>query len=193
MTRQNGLALLGVAALLAASVASAASSSPPPPRPAPRPISQLIAELRTKPYARTFLASARYAAEVFGAESSEGNAEDTIQARGCGPLTPAELKAASALLAEYPHDLAPSLRAYTLGQQGKIKMAVTLYTELIGRLHAEVAKACPGETPSLSDSRAGRAKLFLQCIQRLAPTRKVTKQQKELLDLEHCARSNSAR
>jgi hypothetical protein len=198
------VAVLGVAvALLSRSV-----SAEPPPAMESRELKKVVEALKKKPALKTELASVRFAGEVLatksvqapmgssletlGAWSDNGvllGAEQAIASRQCGALTAAELKAASALLKEYGDALPPTLRAYTLGQEGKKAEAAELFASFIDQ---QVPVACPNEHPMYSYRRTSRVSFALKCLEVLAPTRDTSAQQKAFQRTQECAKNNHA-
>lgn len=195
--------------LVAAALLARASRAEPPPPMEPRELGKIITALRARPALRPQLASARFAAEVFavktlevpvgspletlGPWSDDGAmfaAEAGIGALGCGPLEPARRATASALLEEYGDALPALLRAYTLGQEGKASASAELFSGFIAQ---QLPKGpCPGEHPMYSFRRVGRLGLALQCLQRVAPGRDVSKEKATLRRAEQCAANNHA-
>lgn len=198
-------AVLGLAvALLSRSV-----FAEPPPAMEPRELSTIIAALKTKPALKTELASARFYGEVLGQRSLQApigselvtmgpwgdngallGSEQEIGSHQCAALTPTELTAASALLKEYGEALPPTLRAFTLGQQGKKSEAAALYVAFIDQQLP--AGGCPSEHPMYSHRRTGRIGLALQCLKVFAPSRDVSAQERKLKRAQDCAANNHA-
>ena len=169
-----------------------------------REVSPLLAALRKKPELKARLAALRFYVEVGGgtslrvpegsaaeeADGALGAAEQSLNAAQCREITPAQLKAASALLAEYGEVLPVTLRAWTLGHQGKKAQAADLLAAVIDQQLP--AGKCPSEHPTNSYARLARSALVLACLQSFAPKRDVKKQQAVLERSEACARDNSA-
>ncbi len=189
----GALAVLVVSGLL---VSSAVLAGPPVSQPA-RAMRDVIAELERQPQARAQLAAARFDAEVFGATTVEGSSSTVtamlrIHQRGCDALSPAELKAASALLSEFGDALPVPLRAYTLGQQGKGAAASSLLAAHVEALTVEVTKGCPAEHPAAGGARLWMVEVALQCMRVFTPQRDLTAQQKLRDAAQRCAASNHA-
>jgi len=196
--------LFGALVVLGLSIALLARAEPPPAMER-RELSKIIAALKTK----AALASVRFYAEVLGAKelqapvgstldtlgpwSDDGallGAEQLIDRAACGPLAPAQLKVASALLTEYGDVLSPSLRAYTLGQQGKTAEASDGFAAFIDAQTPGVG--CPGEHPMYSYRRVARIGFALRCVKAFPPARDVSKLEKALKRAEQCAKNNTA-
>ncbi len=182
-------------------------SAEPPPAMESREVKKIIAALKKKPALKGQLASVRFDAEVFGATELQApvgssletlgpwgedgalfGAERSIAGLACGPLETDKLKAASAILKEYGESLPLTLRAYTLGQEGKKAEAADLFASFIDQQLP--AGTCPGEHRMYSGRRIGRISFALQCLQVLMPERDVSKQQKTLQRAEDCAKNN---
>ena len=130
--------------------------------------------------------------ETLGPWSDNGallGAEQSIASRGCGALSADELKAASALLKEYGEALPQTLRAYTLGQEGKKAEAADQFASFIDQ---QLPGACQGEHPMYSYRRTSRISFALQCLKAFAPTRDVSAQEKTLQRAQDCAKNNHA-
>ncbi len=200
--------LFGALVVLGLSIALLARAEPPPAMER-RELSKIIAALKTKPGAKAALASVRFYAEVLGAKelqapvgstldtlgpwSDDGallGAEQLIDRAACGPLAPAELKVASALLTEYGDVLSPTLRAYTLGQQGKTAEASDGFAAFIDA--QTPGGGCPGEHPMYSYRRVARIGFALRCVKAFSPARDVSKLEKALKRAEQCAKNNTA-
>jgi len=199
-------ALFGAGVVLCLAVAMLARAEPPPAM-ENREISKIIAALKEKPTMKVELASVRFYAEVFGGtqlEAPMGSSLTTLGAWGdngglmaadasisnsnCGPLEPAQLVAASALLKEYGETLPLTLRAYTLGQQGKKAEAAELFATV-----GEFPEGpCPGEHPMYSGRRVGRIGYALMCVEAFAPKRDTSKLKKALQRATQCLRTNTA-
>lgn len=165
----------------------------------------MIEALQKAPGSKTALASARWYAEVLGGQSvsvylggsveqaalgAVGPAEAAISARDCAPLAPAELKAASAILSEFGEQLPLTLRAYTLGSQGKTDQAAELFASWVeGQLPPG---PCPGEHPATSGRRLGQMAFGLRCVEKFSPKREVTRLKKLINRAQECARTNTA-
>ena len=175
-----------------------------PPSMEERKASAILAALRKKPELKPTLAALRFYVEVGGGEALQvpvgsepegadgalGAAEQSLNAAACREVTPAALKAASALLSEYGEVLPVTLRAWTLGHQGKKAQAADLLAGVIDR---ELPPGkCPSEHPTNSYSRVSRISRVLECLQSFAPKRDVKKQKAVLEHAEACARDNSA-
>ncbi|MDP2275963.1 MAG: hypothetical protein Q8K32_34790 [Archangium sp.] len=198
-------AVLGLAvALLARSV----SAEPPPPT-EPREISKIVEALEKKPGSKSELASVRFYAEVFAQKSMQApigspletlgpwgdngallGSENQIAARACGALTAKELEAASAILKAYGESVPLTLRAFTLGHQGKKTEAAALFRSFIDK--EKTVAACPSEHPMYSHRRTSRLSFALQCLKVFAPGKDVSAQQKVLERAESCAMNNHA-
>jgi hypothetical protein len=200
------LVVLGLSVLL---LARSVSAEPPPPMEG-RDVQKIIEGLKKKPALKTEIASVRFAAEVLGQKSLQVpmgstpetlgpwgdngallDAERSIGGRECGALSAAELKAASAILAEYGEAVPVTLRAYTLGQQGKKPEAADLFVSFIDQQMPD-APSCPGEHPMYSHRRTGRISFALKCLNVLAPARDVSVQKKRLQQAVDCAKNNHA-
>ena len=174
----------------------------------PRELKQIVEALKKKPALKTELASVRFAGEVFGTKSldvplgaaleslgawSDNGAllvaEQAIASRGCGALNAGELKAASAILKEYGDAVPQTLRAFTLGQQGKKAEAADQFASFIDQ---QLPGACQSEHPMYSYRRASRVSFALQCLKAFAPTRDVSAQEKTLQRAQDCAKNNQA-
>ena len=198
-------AVLGLAvALLARSV-----SAGPPPAMEPREISKIVEALKKKPAAKSELAAVRFYGEVFAQKSMQApigrpmetlgpwgdngallGSENQIANRSCGALTAKELESASAILKEYGEAVPLTLRAFTLGQQGKKSEAAALFTSFIDK--EKTAAECPSEHPMYSYRRSSRLSFALQCLKIFAPGKDVSAQQKTLERAESCATNNHA-
>ena len=175
-----------------------------PPQMEERKVSTILTALAKKPELKATLAALRFHVEVGGgtslrvpvgsqpeeADGALGAAEASLTAAECRETTPAELKAASALLAEYGEVLPVTLRAWTLGHQGKKAQAADLLAGVIDQQLA--AGKCPSEHPNNSYARVARISRVLECLQSFAPKRDVKKQKGVLEHAEACARNNSA-
>jgi hypothetical protein len=200
--------LLAALAVLVLSVALLARTSEagPPPASETRELKPVIEALQKSNGLKGALATARWYAEVLGGQTVSvyagsgpeqvafgaiGPAEAAISARECGPLTPVELKAASAILAEFGDALPLTLRAYTLGQQpGKTDKAAELFAAYV---EAQMPSGpCPGEHPSTSGRRLGQMGFGLRCVQKFAPKRDVSRLLKLIERAQECARTNTA-
>ena len=198
---------LGAAVVVILSVLLVARSSgaEPPPPSETKELKPAIEALKNKPSARAALASARWYVEVLGGETVSvyvgGTpetvafgaivpAESEIAGRDCGPLTPKELKAASAILAEFGEQLPLTLRAYTLGSQGKKDEGAQLFASWVeGQMPLG---ACPGEHPSTSARRIAQMSFGLRCVEKFSPRRDVTKLKLLIKRAEECANTNHA-
>ena len=198
------VAVLGLAvALMSRSV----FAGPPPPMES-RELKQIVEALKKKPALKTELASVRFAGEVLGTKtlqvpigskldtlgpwSDNGallGAEQSIASRSCGALNADELKAASALLKEYGVALPQTLRAYTLGQEGKKAEAADQFASFIDQ---QSPGACESEHPMYSYRRTSRISFALQCLKAFAPTRDVSAQEKTLQRAKDCVKNNNA-
>ena len=203
--------LLVAAAVLGLAIAALASSSVfagPPPESGPRDVKLIIEALKKKPAMKGELASVRFLSEVLGETTLDvpvGSSPETlgpwsdnvallrsellIGVKACGPLTPAELKAAGAILAEAQETMPITLRAYTLGQQGKKKEAADLFATFVDQ---SFTGQCAREHPMNSYRRTTRMKFALKCLKAFAPERDVSAQQKQLEAAELCAQNNHA-
>ena len=198
--------VLGLSGLL---LARSVSAEPPPPMEG-REVAKIIEGLKKKPALKTELASVRFFAEALGQKSLQvpmgspletlgpwgdngalREAERSIGARECGALSAAEMKAASAILAEYGDALPVTLRAYTLGQQGKKPEAAELFATFIDQQMPD-GPSCPSEHPMYSYRRTARISFALNCLTVLAPARDVSKQQKRLQRAQDCSKNNHA-
>jgi hypothetical protein len=185
-------------------VARSSGAEAPPPSET-KPLKPAIEALKNKPSARAALASARWYVEVLGGESvsvyvggtpetiaygAVGPAEAEIANRDCGPLTPKELKAASAILAEFGEQLPLTLRAYTLGSQGKTDEGAQLFASWVeGQMPLG---PCPGEHPLTSGRRIRQMSFGLRCVEKFAPKRDVSKLKLLIKRAEECANTNHA-
>ena len=193
---------------LAVALLSRGVSAEPPPAMEKRDLKKIADALKSKPAMKSELASVRFAAEVLGEQSLEApigsslevlgpwgdngallQAERSIAARECGALKPAELKAASAILREFGAAVPTTLRAFTLGQEGKKSEAAELFASFIDQ---QQPAACQGEHPMYSYRRTARISFALQCLKVMAPAREVSSQEKKLKRAEECAKNNNA-
>jgi hypothetical protein len=198
------VAVLGLAvALLSRSV-----WAEPPPAMEPRDLKKIAEALKKKPALKAQLASVRFAGEVLGIKTLEVpvgssletlgpwsdnrallNAEAALDSRQCGALTAAELKAASAILTDSAEALPVTLRAYTLGQQGKSAEAADLFATFIEQ---QLPGGCPGEHPMYSERRTSRISFALKCLKVYAPKRDTAPQEKALERAKDCTSRNTA-
>lgn len=202
------LVAAAVLGLAVAALASRSVSAEPPPASGPRDIAIIVEALKKKPTLKGELASVRFISEVLGEKTLDvpvGSSPETLGpwgdneallrsemflgVRSCGALTPAELKAASAILADAKDAMPLTLRAYTLGQQGKKKEAADLFVSFIDQ---SFSGTCQGEHPMYSYRRTTRMKFALRCLEVLAPERNVSAQKKKLDAAEVCAKNNHA-
>lgn len=194
-------AVLGLS--LAVLVSRAVFAEPPPPT-APRELTTILEALKKKPAMKAELASVRFISEVLGEKTLEvpvGSSPETLGPWGdneallrseqlvgsCNALSPEQLKAAAAILADAKEAMPVTLRAYTLGQQGKKKEAAELFASFIDQ---QLPGPCPGEHPMYSYRRTTRMKFALQCLKVFAPERKVSAQEKKLERAEACSQNN---
>lgn len=190
------LGAVAVVVLAVLLLARTVSAGPPMVRP-PRPMSEVIAEARKRPAAKAQWAGARFCLEVFGITSLEGNAspeamvEQQLDQRSCGALTPAELKAATALLTEFGNELPPTMRAHTLAQQGKGEEAADVLAGFIDQLTSPIAKACPAEHPDTSGARMRRVGTALRCMKVYAPKRDLSPQLQRAGEARMCVKTNN--
>lgn len=200
---------LVAAAVLGLAVAALASRfvfAEPPPQSGPRDVKLIIEALKKKPAMKGELASVRFISEVLGETTLDvpvGSSPETlgpwgdneallrsellIGVKACGPLMPAELKAAGSILADAKAAMPITLRAYTLGQQGKKKEAADLFATFVDQ---SFSGQCASEHPMYSYRRTTRMKFALKCLQAFAPERDLSAQQKKLEAAETCARNN---
>ena len=178
----------------------------PPPQTETRDIKKVLEALgkvkeRTRDYA-----ALRFYAEVFGGDSVSapvGSPMDTVGTWGdealllpegslgsCEGVGEEGKKAAARLVKEYGDTLAPQLRAYTLGLEGKNKAAADLFALSVEAMAP--GKSCPGEHPMYSGRRVGRMTRLLGCIQRLDPKRDVSKLKKLVDQAQQCLENNHA-
>ncbi len=184
-------------------------SAEPPPAMEPREISKIVEALEKKGASKSDLAAVRFYAEVFAQKSMQVpigspmdalgpwgdnggllGSENQIAARACGALTPKERESASAIYKEYGEAVPLTLRAFTLGQQGKKADAAALFTSFIEK--EKTSAACPSEHPMYSYRRTSRLSFALQCLKVFAPGKDVSAQQKILERAESCAANNHA-
>ncbi len=201
------LVAVGVLAVAVALVSRSVSAGPPPAQEA-RELKKIAEALKKKPAMKAELASVRFAGEVLGVKTLQApigssletlgpwsdngalfGAEGVISSRACGSMPPEEIKVASAILAEFGDALPVTLRAYTLGQQGKRAEAAELFATFIDQ---QQPAECQSEHPMYSYRRTGRMSLALQCLKVMAPARDVSAQEKKLKRAEECAKSNNA-
>lgn len=198
--------LLGSVLVIAICVVSFRSvHAEPPPAMEDRDIKKVIAVLKDK----TALAAVRYDAEVFGAKTisapvgsppdslgawSENtalaHAERAIESNVCASLDAAQAKSASALLKTYGTSMPLTLRAYTLGQEGKTKEAADGFAQVIAG--QTIKGECPGEHPMYSHQRVWKLQFAMQCLKVFDPKRDVTREQKVLERAQACASTNRA-
>lgn len=197
------LAAVATLLLAAALVARSSRAEPPPPSEA-RDIKKVIAALKAKPALKAELASVRWAAEVVGVtqvSAPVGSSLETLGPwgdnetllgveTGCAPLDEKQLAAAGALLKEYGDALPVLLRAHVLGQQGKPDEAAELFSRFVTTQLPP--GECPGEHPMYSHRRTGRMSRALQCLERFAPKRDLSKEKAALRRAESCAANNHA-
>lgn len=199
--------VLAAAAVLLLSVLLLARSSvaEPPPPSQTQELGPVIAALQKAPGSKAALASARWFVEVLGGKSvsvyvgaspeqvafgAVGPAQAAISARECGPLTAPELKAASGVLKEFGEQLPLTLRAYTLGNEGKKDQAAELFASWV---ESQLPLGpCPGEHPSTSGRRISQMSFGLQCVEKFSPKRDVTRLRKLLDRARECAMNNHA-
>lgn len=192
------VAVIGVLALVAL--------AGPMPAPTPVELDGAIVAMKGKPGEKRPLSAARFYAEVLGgktvdvywskAPSDAGPAsvsavEREMATRGCKALTGTELAAASKLLVEFGTDLPPTLRAWTLGSEGKGDDAAELFAQRVSDF-AVTTLTCPSEHPSGSHQRVRDMSLGLECIKVFAPKRGTLKLELLLKRAEYCARTNTA-
>ena len=198
--------LFAAVVVLALSVALLSRSvlAEAPPQMEERKVSTILAALRKRPELKATLATVRFYVEVGGgtalpvpegsaaeeAHDALGAAEQSLNAAECREITPAQLTAASALLAEYGEVLPVTLRAWTLGHQGRKAQAADLLAGVIDQQLS--AGKCPSEHPTNSYARVARIARVLECLRSFAPKRDVKKQKVVLERAEACARDNSA-
>ncbi len=187
---------------LSIALLSRSVSAGPPMAPESRDLSAVIASLRLDPALKGSLAAARFYGEVFGGKSvnvygfspSGHNAlafsESQISQRSCGPLTAPELKAASALLKEYGDALPVTLRAYTLGLEGKAQQSSDLFAGYLDSL-ALPPGPCPGEHRDSSHGRVRAMNFAMQCLRTMTPKREVSKQEGAIQRAVQCAGLNT--
>lgn len=195
-----------VVTLLAASALVSRSSHARTPPAAEYEVRALIDELSKKKNApRTGLATVRWYSDVFhGVEISAPKnldadgaataavrpAENLILGRACAPLTGPELAAASKVLAEFDEALPVTLRAYTLGSQGKGQEAAELFMK--NALSWAVKKECPGEHPDSSGRRVRAIRFGLQCVKTFDPKRDVKALEEAERKAQECKANNHA-
>lgn len=197
----GALVVLGLSvALLAGRVLAEA-----PPELETRPVGPILAALKKKPGLEVPLATLRFYVEVLEGDSLDvpvgsepettwdvlDSAENALGLEACKPVGPRALRAASALLTEYGDKLPLTLRAWTLGQQGKKEQASDL---LAGFIAAELRdpKKCPSEHPTSSYHRVARISAALGCISTFSPKRDLAKLKKVLERASACASNNMA-
>jgi hypothetical protein len=201
--------LLAAAVVLGLAVAllSQTVSAEPPPAMERREVARILPALRAKPALKAELASVRFFSEVLGQDSLQVPIGDPLESLGpwgdngallaseaglgtCGPLTAEQLKAANAILNDYGDAVPVTLRAFTLGQQGKKEEAAKLFAWFIDQ---QLPKgSCPGEHPMYSHRRISRIGVALQCLKQFAPGKDVKAQEKQLQRAEECAANNHA-
>jgi hypothetical protein len=201
--------LLAAALVLGFAVAllSRSVSAEPPPAMEPRQVAKILPALKAKPTLKAELASVRFYSEVFGRDSLQVPIGDPLESLGpwgdngallasesaigeCGALDAKQLSAASAILKDYGDSVPVTLRAFTLGQQGKKDEAAKLFTTFIDQQLP--AGKCPGEHPMYSHRRINRIGIALQCLKKFAPGRDVKAQEKQLERATTCANNNHA-
>lgn len=203
--------LLAAAVVLALSIAllSRSVSAEPPPAMEPRDLSKIAAALKAKPALKAELAAVRFYGEVLGQRSLEapvGSALETlgpwsdngallgseglIGARQCTALTAEQLATATAILKDAGDAMPVTLRAYTLGQQGKKSEAANLFAKFID--DQLPGGPCPSEHPMYSYRRASRISFALQCLKVFAPGKDVSAQEQRLQRSQACAKNNHA-
>jgi hypothetical protein len=203
--------LVFAAAVLGLSIAmlSRSVSAEPPPAQENRDLAKIVEVLKSKPALKRELASVRFYGEVLGQKSlmapigtpletlgpwGDNNAllgsENLLASMQCGSLTAEQLTAATTIVKEFGEATPPTLRAYTLGQQGKKSEAATLFASFIDK--ELPAGACPGEHPQYSYRRIARISFALQCLKVFAPSRDVSSQENRLKRAQTCAENNHA-
>lgn len=203
--------LLAAALVLALSVVLLARSvnAEPPPAMETRELAKIAAALKAKPALKAELASVRFYGEVLGQKSLEApvgspletlgpwsdngallGSEGLLGDRQCTALTPEQLTVASAILKDSGDAMPVTLRAYTLGQQGKKSEAANLFAKFIDEQLP--GGPCPSEHPMYSYRRTSRISFALQCLKVLAPTRDVSAQEKRFQRAQACAANNHA-
>lgn len=93
------------------------------------------------------------------------------------------------ILKEYGEAVPPTLRAYTVGQQGRKAEAAEFFATFIDQ---QLPAACPSEHPMYSYRRTSRMSFALQCLEVMAPARDVSAQKKRLERAQACAKNNHA-
>jgi hypothetical protein len=93
-------------------------------------------------------------------------------------------------LNEYGDALPVLLRAHVLGQQGKTADAAALFSTFITTQLPP--GECPGEHPMYSHRRTARMSRALQCLERFAPKRDLSKERDALRRAQGCAANNHA-
>ena len=145
------------------------------------PVKEVLAKMKKNPKTpKSDVATVRFYAEVFDGKTIElvmgdlANAgftgqhiTDAVRATNCGPLKEPQLKAATALAAEYGDALPGYLRGYTLGQQGKAEEAGKLLMPVLEEM--QPLDRCVAFHPDDAGRHANRFVTWSQCLQKLVP------------------------
>ncbi len=201
--------LLAAAVVLGLAVAllSQTVSAEPPPAMERRDVAKILPALKAKPALKAELASVRFYAEVLGQTELQVPIGDPLESLGpwgdngallasergisdCSALDAKQLTAASAILKDSGDALPVTLRAYTLGQQGKKDEAAKLFASFIDQQLP--SGKCPGEHPMYSHRRIGRIGFALECLKKFAPAKDVKAGEKQLQRAQDCANNNHA-
>lgn len=174
-----------LAAVVVLALAARPSLARSPQNHAPYALATLIAELKQRGAdAKEPLAIARFYADVFHATEVSAPRTDAAQAaraallpaenlvlsKQCAPLTGAELAAAAKVVEEFGAALPVTLRAYTLGSQGKKDEAATLLAQ---RAEPLAKQACEGLAADAVSAQAQQLRFALECLKQFDPARDV--------------------
>lgn len=126
------------------------------------------------------IALVRFYAEVFDGKtvelfqndvSSAGltneHVVDALVKSQCAPVSEAQLKAGAALVTEYGEALAPELRAFVLGQQGKAAEAAPLFLQALETM--QPLDRCYSVHPDDVGAQGNRLSAWMTCTRKLAP------------------------